>query len=97
MKTTIEITDALLREARKTASRQGLIVRALVERGLRHGVAESRQAPSFMLRRASFDGRGLQSDFRGASWEAICDAADRDFGRFPGVGVVNPLVGDMDA
>jgi hypothetical protein len=34
MKTTVEISDSLLREARKLARREGTTLRALVEQGL---------------------------------------------------------------
>ena len=54
MKTTIEISDPLLREARKLAAREGVTLRALVERGLRRVVAETKPDPAFKLRRASF-------------------------------------------
>jgi len=53
MKTTIEISDPLLRQARKLAARQGIILRALVERGLRRVVAETKPGAAFKLRRAS--------------------------------------------
>ena len=68
MKMTIEISDPLLNEARKLAEREGVTLRALVERGLRRVVAETRSGASFKLRRASFKGKGLQADLRGASW-----------------------------
>ncbi|HKX07685.1 MAG TPA: type II toxin-antitoxin system VapB family antitoxin [Stellaceae bacterium] len=71
MKTTIEISDPLLREARKLAIRQGITLRTLVERGLRRVVAEEKPRPGFKLRRASFKGSGLQSDLEGASWERL--------------------------
>jgi hypothetical protein len=75
MKTTIEITDSLLRQARKLAEREGVTLRALVERGLHRVVAETKSANSFQLRRASFMGKGLQPEYRNASWEKIRDAA----------------------
>src|SRR5215218_5709383 len=40
MKTTLDISDPLLREARKVAARQGTTLRALVELGLRRILAE---------------------------------------------------------
>ena len=74
MKTTIEISNSLLAEARKLAARQGTTVRALVEQGLRHGVAEHKRRDQFNLRKATFKGHGLQSGFAGATWEQIREA-----------------------
>ena len=68
MKMTIEISDPLFKEARKLAEREGVTLRALVERELRRVVAETRSGAPFKLRRASFKGRGLQDDVGGASW-----------------------------
>ena len=75
MKTTIEISDPLLREARKVAEREGVTLRALVERGLRRVVTETKPGTPFKLRRASFKGEGLQADVRGASWDRLRDLA----------------------
>lgn len=75
MKTTVEISDPLLRDARKLAARQGVTLRVLVERGLRHVVAEAKPGATFKLRRASFKGNGLQADLQGASWEKLRDLA----------------------
>ena len=76
MKTTVEISDSLLNEARKLAEREGLTLRALVERGLRRIVAEATGTrPSFKLRPASYNGRGLQADLADASWDKIRDLA----------------------
>src|SRR5580700_7714473 len=75
MKTTIEISDPLLREARKLAEREGLTLRALVERGLRRVVTETKTktvAP-FKLRRATFKGKGLQADAHVDSWGRLRD------------------------
>lgn len=71
MKTTIEISDALLREARKVAAREGVTLRALVERGLHRVVSETKSGAPFKLRRASFKGKGLQADQRDVSWEKL--------------------------
>jgi len=75
MKTAIEISDPLLREARKLAEREGVTLRALVERGLRRVVTETRPGAPFKLRRASFKGKGQQADVRGASWSRLRDLA----------------------
>ena len=75
MKTTIEISDPLLREARKLAASEGVTLRTLVERGLRRVVSETKPATPFKLRRASFEGEGLQGDCREASWDRVRDLA----------------------
>ena len=75
MKTTIEISDPLLREARKVAEHEGITLRALVERGLRRVVIETKPGAPFKLRRASFKGKGLQAEVRGASWDRLRDLA----------------------
>jgi hypothetical protein len=67
MKTTVEICDWLLREARKLAARKGMTLRALIERCLHQTIAESRRSTTFKLRRASFKGSGLRSDLRHVS------------------------------
>lgn len=80
MKTTIEISDPILNQARKLAAREGTTVRALVERGLRRVIAEQRQAASFRLRRASFKGKGLRPELRDASWNRLRELAYEDHG-----------------
>src|SRR4029434_8166417 len=60
MQTTVESSDSLLREARKTAAREGVTLRTLIERGLHRVVAETKPGAPFKLRRASFKGKGLQ-------------------------------------
>lgn len=75
MKTTVEIPNSLLEQARRLASREGTTVRALVEEGLRRIVAERRRASAFRLRKVTFKGDGLQPHLTGASWERIRDAA----------------------
>jgi len=75
MKTTIEISDGLLREARQLAARDGVTLRAVVERGLHRAIAEAKADRPFKLRRASFKGKGLQPDLADATWDRIRDLA----------------------
>ena len=75
MKTTVEIPDSLLDEARKLAARERTTVRALIEAGLRRILAERRRTGVFRLRKASFKGQGLQPDMADATWERIRDMA----------------------
>lgn len=81
MKTTIEISDSLLREARKVAAREGVTLRALVEYGLRRVVAESQRAAPFKLRRASFKGKGRAAELSGDSWDKLRDILYEGRGR----------------
>ncbi len=78
MKTTIEISDALLAEARALARQEGVTLRTLVEGGLRHILAGRQSAAFFKLRDASFGGEGLQPEFRNASWDRIHRASFED-------------------
>ncbi len=71
MKTTIDIADALFREARQIARREGTTLRALVEEGLRRVLRERRTSPGFRLRRATFKGEGLAPDLESGSWEQV--------------------------
>lgn len=72
MKTTLEISDPLLDQARKLASRDGTTLRALVEQGLRQVVAERRgRSKPFKLEDGSFKGDGLQPEFADAGWGEI--------------------------
>jgi hypothetical protein len=80
MKTTVEISDSLLREARSLAAREGVTLRTLVERGLHRIIAETKHGASFKLRRASFKGKGLQPKFHQASWERLRDLIYEDHG-----------------
>jgi hypothetical protein len=75
MKTTLDISDPLLREARKVAAREGTTLRSLVEQGLRRVVAEKKRRPVFRLRKASFKGRGLREELRDAGWKRLRDLA----------------------
>jgi len=71
MKTTIEISDSLLDEAKKLAAKEGTTVRALVEQGLRKVVAERKSRGVFRLRKAAFKGKGIQPGMENATWERI--------------------------
>ncbi len=76
MKTTLDISDPLLRDARKIAARDGTTLRALVEQGLRHVVAlNNKRHRTFRLRQVTFKGRGLRPELREASWERIRNLA----------------------
>ena len=76
MKATIDIPNALWREARKFAAREGVSLSALIERGPRRVLIEAKpfKEPSkkpFKMRDGSFEGNGLRPELRGVSWAAI--------------------------
>lgn len=73
MKTTIEISDPVMRAAKAAAAREGTTVRALVEEGLRRILAERRQRGPFQLRPVSFRGNGIQGQAQAVGWEGIRD------------------------
>lgn len=75
MKTTIEIPDSILKEARKLASREGTTVKALVVERVQKVISERKRPGTFKLRKATFKGKGLQPHLDGASWERIRDLA----------------------
>ena len=73
MKTTVELPDNLVREAKRVALRERTTVRALIERGLRGVVAGRRPAGRFTLRTAGFRGDGLVAGRSLRDWDAIRD------------------------
>ena len=73
MKTTVDIHNSLLEEARQQALRENTTIKALIEEGLQKIIADRNQKSGFQLRRATFKGRGLQADVTDASWEFIRD------------------------
>lgn len=73
MKTTVEIADALLDEARRAAAREKTTVRALLEEGLRKVLDSRRRQNGFRLRKATFRGKGLQPGIADVGWEGLRD------------------------
>jgi hypothetical protein len=71
MKTTIDIADSLLSEAKSQAAQEGTTLRALVEEGLRRVLEQRQNQGPFRLRRACFAGNGLQQGVREGLWERI--------------------------
>jgi len=70
VKTTIEVADGLLAEAKRHAAAHGMALREVVEAGLRsvldaQGPSEAR---AFRLKRCAFRGKGLAAE---RDWPAI--------------------------
>jgi Arc/MetJ family transcription regulator len=77
MKTTIEISDALLQAAKRMAAERNTTLRMIVEAALRRhleAVADETQARP-RLRRHSFRGRGLQPGLSESDWAALRERA----------------------
>jgi hypothetical protein len=75
MKTTIEIADPVLAEAKAVAVREGTTLREIVESALRRELAARAAREPFVLRDASVDGHGLAPEFRDKSMQEIVDAS----------------------
>ena len=75
MKTTIDIADSLLLEAKNISSIENTTVRALVEEGLREAIKKHKSCGAFKLRKATFKGKGHQTGFSPEQWNKIRSAA----------------------
>ena len=82
MRTSIELSDALLARARKVIGRKRVTLRALVEEGLRRVLRDEQQESRFRLRDARFDG---PTGFANGRTEADVAQAIRDFNEGPGL------------
>lgn len=71
MKTTIDIADSLLSQAKAAAAREGTTLRQLVETGLRAVLQQRAGGPPFVLRDASFKGQGMQGGVAEGNWDAV--------------------------
>jgi hypothetical protein len=71
MKTTIDIAEPLLSEAKQVAAGEGITLRELVEEGLRTVLTGRRQRRRARLRDASFQGQGVQPGVREGDWDTI--------------------------
>ena len=80
MKTTIEISDDLARDAKAHAARENITLRELFERGVRMVIKADQENSGFVLRDGSVGGRGLQPEFQGADWARLREAVYEDRG-----------------
>lgn len=81
MKTTVEISDDLLKRTQQAAKSEGTTLRALLEEGLRLALnaRQSRRRAQFTF--PTFGKGGLRDEFQGASWQEIRDTIYREPGR----------------
>lgn len=73
MKTTIELSDALLQAAKDAAADQGSTLRSVFESALRNYLDQVANKPrrAFVLRRHPIGGNGLRAEAAEAGWERI--------------------------
>jgi hypothetical protein len=79
VKTTVEISDPLLRRVCELAAREGHPANAGGTRTA-YVVAETKSGAPFRLRRARFKGKGPQFEYREASWDGLRDLTYLDRG-----------------
>jgi hypothetical protein len=80
MKTTIELPDALLEEAKCRARERGVTLKAIIEDALRRELAREEPKARFKLRDASVGGDGMAEEFVKGGWPAIRDEIYRGHG-----------------
>jgi hypothetical protein len=73
MKTTVELPDELIKQARRVARQEGGTLRGLLEEGLQRSLEARRQAACRKLDFPSYGGSGLTEEFQGATWDSIRD------------------------
>ena len=81
MKTTVEIADALLDQAKRVAQKEGTTLRALLEEGLRHSLEGRRERRRpFKLRKVTYGSGGLQPELGDRGWERLRELAYEERG-----------------
>ena len=73
MKTTIEVSDALMMEAKSLAQQHNTTLRALVEQGLEKVLRDLREPKPYKMRDFSVLGQGLQPGQENLSWAEVRD------------------------
>lgn len=74
MKTTIDIADPLLREAKRLAARRKTTLREVVEQALRDAIEKDREVPrDVVVHTRTFRGQGLQPGLSWDDWGALRD------------------------
>lgn len=72
MKTTVDISDALLTRAKRLAARRGVTLKSVLEDALRRELAsEAKEEPRQVVHTHTFGGKGLQRGLDWSDWSAI--------------------------
>jgi len=75
VKTTMEISDNLLLQAKKVAKEENVTLRSLTEEGLRKVLEDRALREPASFKPVTFKGNGLKPEFQDAGWEAFRAAA----------------------
>jgi hypothetical protein len=78
MKTTIEISESLLRKAKTLAKERGITLRAFIEESLQRSLSNPGAASGFHLRDCSVGGDGPKRAFADEDWATWRAAAYGD-------------------
>lgn len=71
VKTTIEISEKLLRSAKKYAAEKGLSLKSVIESALRNMLENNRRPLKFTLKDGSVAGKGYSKEFENGDWERV--------------------------
>jgi len=74
MKTTVEISDELLKKAKRLAVQRQTTLRSIIEQGIRNTLKEQEYDRQYVLPDKSVKGKGLQPEFRSSAWSDIRDS-----------------------
>jgi hypothetical protein len=72
MKTTVEINDGLLAEAKKLAKARGITMRQLIEEAIRSVLSANPPKENFVMRDGSVGGDGLVRDMTWEEMRELC-------------------------
>lgn len=81
MRTTLDINDRLMAEAKRLAARRGLSFKALVEEALCHRLHARADSPRVPVALPTYSGHGLQPGVDLNDGAALLEVMDADAGR----------------
>lgn len=71
VRTTVDISSDLLRQAKAVASRERTTLSSLLEEGLLWALSKRRQRQKFELRNASVGGKGVRPGIDDTDWSSL--------------------------
>ncbi len=80
MKTTMDLSDGIMRQAKAVARREKMPLRDLVQEGLLLALKTHALPRSHKVKPVIFSGRGLNPEFQGRSWAEVRDEIYRERG-----------------